>query len=1005
MADWTTTSTERAFSFGRFRLLPARQLLLEGETPVRLGGRALEILAALVERPGELVSKGELIARVWPNTVVEESNLKVNVAALRRALGEGQPGHRYVTTVSGRGYRFVASVERSEPETLLTHQSATAERAHNLPASSTRTIGRADAIDALLRQLPRHRLVSVVGPGGIGKTTVALTVAEALIAAYEHGVRFVDLAPLGDSQFVPGSLASALGLTIHSGDALPALIAYLRDRQMLVVLDSCEHIIEAAASLAEQIIGGAPGVHILATSREPLRVKGERVHHLSPLASPPGSAGLTAAEALTFPSVQLFVERAAASLEDFELTDADAHVVADICRKLEGIALAIELAATRVDAFGVRQLSALLDDRIRLLNQGMRTVFARHRSLAAALDWSYEFLPEDERVILRRLAVFAGAFTLESASAVAADTGIAVREVIDGVENLVTKSLISADVSGSVVQYRLLDTTRAYALQKLAESGELEAFVRRHAEHHRDLFERAEAEWEARPTAEWLADYGRKIDDVRSALNWAYSSGGDVSIGVALTLAAVPLWMHLSLMDECRVSVERALASDMGEQRPGDRDKMKLYAALGAALLYARGPLPETDVVWTKALQVAVHLADSEYQLRVLWGLSIYRVYVGDYGAALGLLRRFRTLASQKGDSAHRLSCERLTATTLYYFGDLTNARRDLDRMLSQYVVPIHGSHIARFQFDQRVAARGTLANILWLQGFADQAVRTARSAIEDARTIDHALSLCNALGHAACPIALYVGDLAAAERFLAMLQDHLAKHALIVWNAIGRCLQGMLLVKRGDVAGLPLLRNALGELREAGYRLRYSAYLGTLAHGLGVAGQVAEAHMAIEEALEWSERSEERWFIAELLRIKGELSQLTGSVAAEDHYLQALEWARRQKALSWELRAATSLAQLWHQQSRSEEAAELLSSVYSRFNEGFGTNDLKTARALIDKFRTALGSYKEPRDRYPEFLPSSPPPYEQFKKPDRSSVTNAGDVGVTATHLGKGPI
>jgi predicted ATPase/DNA-binding winged helix-turn-helix (wHTH) protein len=502
-------------TFGPFRFFPGQQLLLEGETAVRLGSRALEILAALVERPGELVSKDELTRRVWPNAVVEESNLKVNVAALRRALGEGQPGRRYIATVSGRGYCFVAPVEHAEPGTPSMRLGAATERAHNLPASSTRTIGRSDTIHTLLGQLQRHWLVTIVGPGGVGKTTVALAAAEALIAAYEQRVRFVDLAPLQDPHFVPSAVASSLGLTIYSGDALAAVKGYLREGQTLVVLDNCEHVIEAAAFMAEQMISGAPGVHILATSREPLRVRGEQLHHLLPLEIPPKSCELTAAEALVFPAIQLFVERAAEILEGFELKDTDAPVVADICRKLEGIALAIEMGATCIDALGARELSALLDDRFRLLKLGRRTAVSRHRSLAATLDWSYELLPEDERTVLRRLAVFAGAFTLESASAVARGTGIAAPEVVQGVANLVEKSLVFADVSGAVAQYRLLDTTRAYALQKLSASGELEAVVRRQAEHYRYLLALAEVAWEARPTAEWLADYGSRTPALR----------------------------------------------------------------------------------------------------------------------------------------------------------------------------------------------------------------------------------------------------------------------------------------------------------------------------------------------------------------------------------------------------------------------------------------------------------------------------------------------------------
>jgi predicted ATPase/DNA-binding winged helix-turn-helix (wHTH) protein len=449
MGEQSTSSVEHAISFGPFRILPAQQVLLEGDAPVRLGSRALEILIALVERAGELVSKNELMARVWPNTVVEENNLKVHVATLRRVLGDGQPGRRYLATVPGRGYRFVAPVSLAKPRKPLAQPSAAPERAHNLPASQTRALGRGDTISALLDQLPRRRFITIVGAGGIGKTTVALAVAEALIAAYEHGIRFVDLAPLRDPHFVPGALASALGLAIQSDNAVPDLITYLQDKQMLLVLDSCEHVIEMAAALAERVLNGAAGVQILATSREPLRAKGERVHRLSPLELPPNSSGLTAAEALAFPSVQLFVERAAATLDGFELDDADAPIVADICRKLEGMPLAIELAASRTDAFGVRQLSALLNDRFRLLTHGRRAALPRHRTLIAALDWSYEFLPEDERILLRRLSVFAGAFTLDSARAVAADANF---DVVEGVANLVAKSLVSADVMGPVVQ-------------------------------------------------------------------------------------------------------------------------------------------------------------------------------------------------------------------------------------------------------------------------------------------------------------------------------------------------------------------------------------------------------------------------------------------------------------------------------------------------------------------------------------------------------------------------
>jgi DNA-binding winged helix-turn-helix (wHTH) protein len=331
-----------AISFGRFRLLAARRLLLEGEKPVRLGSRAFDILATLVERAGEVVSKQELIARAWPQTFVEEANLKIQVSALRRALGDGQGGHRYVVTVPGRGYNFVSPVRLQEPTQVPLPPTIAPAGVHNLPLAVTRMIGRDEAVAALVSRLSRQRLVTIVGPGGIGKTTVALAVAERMIANYEHGVWLVDLAPLGYPHLVPSAVATVLGLEMRTEDPLPGLVAGLRDRRMLLVLDNCEHVIDAAAGLAAAVLGGAPGVNILATSREPLGVAGECGYRLGPLGSPKPSASLTAAEVEVFPAVQLFVERVTAIVEDFALTDANAPLVVEICWRLDCLPLAIE---------------------------------------------------------------------------------------------------------------------------------------------------------------------------------------------------------------------------------------------------------------------------------------------------------------------------------------------------------------------------------------------------------------------------------------------------------------------------------------------------------------------------------------------------------------------------------------------------------------------------------------------------------------------------------------
>jgi DNA-binding winged helix-turn-helix (wHTH) protein len=363
IAMFPTAPNQDVLLFGPFRLVASERLLTRDGAPVELGARAFEILIALVSTPNEVVSKNDLLSRVWSGVTVEESSLRVHVASLRKALGDGRDGARYITTLAGRGYCFVAPVSRA---------SATSDRVPavdsvglslhaNLPSRLSRIVGRANDIAKLSGDLIDSRLVTIVGAGGVGKTTVAIAVAHQLEDAFGGSVLFVDFGMLSDPTLVSTAVVSTLGRSVQSDDATPGLIAFLKSRRVLLILDTCEHLVETVAPLVARIIESAPQVHILATSREALRVEGEHVYRLDALACPPDSPGLTAAAISEFPAMQLFVERAIASGARLELSDAEVPIVADICRKLDGVALAIELAARRVESHGLQQTAALLD--------------------------------------------------------------------------------------------------------------------------------------------------------------------------------------------------------------------------------------------------------------------------------------------------------------------------------------------------------------------------------------------------------------------------------------------------------------------------------------------------------------------------------------------------------------------------------------------------------------------------------------------------------------------
>ena len=940
-------------AFPPFRLDTVNQCLWRGEglaeERILLAPKAFAVLRYLVEHPGRLVTHDELFEALWPKTYVQPEVLKSHIAAIRAVLGDDARKPIFIETLSRRGYRFIASVTEGA--------SARPSRTTNLPEAVSELIGREAELLAVTALATQHRLVSLVGAGGIGKTRLGLEVARHLLPRFPDGVFVAEFGPLSSPELVPATVASALGLTHVAGTVSREGVAgAVGTKKLLLVIDNCEHVIEAAAGMAEVLLRTSPGVSLLATSREPLRIRGEYVYRV-PSLDVPAEDPQDMEDVFRYGAVRLFVSRARAAEPRYVAEGRVAAATAAICRRLDGIPLAIELAATRIAAFGVDVVAARLDDRFRLLTGGRRTALPRHQTMRATLDWSYELLSESERVVLRRLGVFIGAFALDAAGAVAAGIDIPASEVTDAVANLVGKSLVSADVGGAIVHYRLLETTRAYAREKLIESAELDDFARRHAEYYRDLFEHADAEVETRPTAEWLSAYRPHLDDVRAALDWAFSRNGDVGVGVALTAAAVPLWMHLALRAECRARVEPAIAS-LGRQVPGDpRRDMRLYLALGHALAHthASGDC-EITAAFTKALELAEIVGDTRHRLGAIRGLCVHRLSTGECRSALSLAEKFRSVAAETADRFDVPIGSRLIGLALHLLGDQPGARRHLEPLVRSRVTA-RSSHVILYEYDQRVILDCYYARVLWLQGCGDQAKRLTESLLGYAGTKDHLLSFAYALFFSACPMALYVGDLTTADRPVRRAFDLAARHGVEMWKVWAQCFEGVLLIKRGENrAGSQLLQSALERLPESALNTEVSQLHPELAAGLGGAGQIAEGLVVVDKALARAEQMEAGWCLAELLRTKGELLLLqrapSAVATAEACFQRALDVARRQGALSWELRSATGLARLWRGQRRVNEPRRLLGSVYRRFTEGFETADLMAAKALLASIR-----------------------------------------------------
>lgn len=518
--------------FGSFTLHRRQRLLLRNDVPVALGSRALDLLIALTEKPGELLEKAELIACAWPKVIVEECNLRAQIVALRRALRE-DGGVEYIVNVPGRGYRFIAGLSPGAEN--YPQESREAQRTR-LPNSVTAPLGRERTLERLNEQIVDGALLSLVGPVGIGKSTIAVALANHVDTRMADGVCYLDLVYVDPQEGLIPVLAQVLGLPA-TPDA-DQVIDHLRTRHLLLVLDNCDPLLDAAALFVDRLLHWAPGCAVIATSREPLRTEGERLERLLPLSVPPREVE-SVEQALEYPSMQLLIERVRAHDAHYELQPEDLRAAVGVCRAMDGVPLDIEIAANRVTAFGMQQVAGLVKTDYRLEMKGHRTASPRHRCLRAALDHAYGFLGPDEQALLQFLSVFDGAFTLEAVRAIVGSEANLEQHLLPLIDSLVEKSMLIAEPRQHERNYRLLRSQRIYSRERLDGNGLTGRLQARQALYAMEVVKGAAAHLAQVAPELWRSVYGAESDTVRAAITWACSAEGDQPLGQALFLAVL----------------------------------------------------------------------------------------------------------------------------------------------------------------------------------------------------------------------------------------------------------------------------------------------------------------------------------------------------------------------------------------------------------------------------------------------------------------------------------